>query len=147
MPVCTQPHKCFRKKTPARKRPQEREPGLTRPALNQNEAKNGLKKGNRAATIKTVLLQKESGLENLELEAQPPLDKLQGLLAFKMNDEETEAAKQLFERLKNKRIRIKESFYKLLTNVNRENLPTFCAKAAIFFGFLTASITRFYSFS
>ena len=85
-------------------------------------------------------------LENPELGAQSTpdtveeLEALQRHLAFEMNDKESEATKQLFEHVKSKNIKIKKSLYTLLAKVNRENLPTFCAKAAIFFGSLTASI-------
>ena len=85
-------------------------------------------------------------LENPELGAQSTpdtveeLEVLQRHLAFEMNDKESEATKQLFEHVKSKNIKIKKSLYTLLAKVNRENLPTFCAKAAIFFGSLTASI-------
>ena len=85
-------------------------------------------------------------MENTELGAQSTpdtiekLEALQRHLAFEMNDKESEATKQLFEHVKSKNIKIKKSLYTLLAKVNRENLPAFCAKAAIFLGSLTASI-------
>ena len=61
-------------------------------------------------------------------------------LAFRMNDQEREAAKQLFEHLQYKKLKIKASLYKLLAKVGRKELPRFCAKASVFFSSLTATI-------
>ena len=146
MPVCTQPHKHFRRKPPTRGRPQEKRarPDQTNPE--PKRSKKRARKRQQSSNRQGSPAAKRIRLESPEPEAQPPsdtvaeLEALQGLLAFEMNDEETEAAKQLFERLKSKKVRIKPSLYKLLARVNRENLPAFCAKAAIFFGSLTASI-------
>ena len=69
------------------------------------------------------------------------LDILKQHLAFEMDEEETEAAKQLFERLKNKNLKVKQSLYKLLSRVDRKDLPAFCTKASVFFSHLTTTIT------
>ena len=61
-------------------------------------------------------------------------------LAFRMNDQEREVAKQLFEHLQHKNLKIKASLYKLLAKVGRKELPTFCAKASVFFSSLTTTI-------
>ncbi len=85
-------------------------------------------------------------LENPEVEAQSTPDTVEELealrvqLTFEMNEQESEAAKQFFEHLKRRKIRIKTSLYKLLTKVNRDDFPTLCTKASVFFGSLTASI-------
>ena len=68
------------------------------------------------------------------------LEVLEQHLAFRMNDQEREAAKQLFEHLQYKKLKIKASLYKLLAKVGREELPRFCAKASVFFSSLTATI-------
>ena len=127
-----------RKATRNRTRPDQTNPEPKR-------SKKRAKKRQQSSNHQDSPAAKRVKLESPELEAQPldtiaELEALQRHLAFEMNDEETEAAKQLFERLKNKKIKIKPSLYKLLAQVNRENLPTFCAKATIFFGSLTASI-------
>ena len=69
------------------------------------------------------------------------LDILKQHLAFEMDEQETEATKQLFERLKNKKLKVKESLWKLLSNVDRKDFPAFCDKASVFFGALTSTIT------
>ena len=68
------------------------------------------------------------------------LETLERHLAFRMNDQEREAAKQLFEHLQHKNLQIKASLYKLLARVDRKELPTLCAKASVFFSFLTTTI-------
>ena len=84
--------------------------------------------------------------ENPEVEAQSTSDTVEELealreqLAFEMNDQESEAAKQLFEHLKRRKLRIKTSLYTGLSKVDRDDFPTFCTKASVFFGSLTASI-------
>ena len=69
------------------------------------------------------------------------LDILKQHLAFEMDTQETEAAKQLFECLKNKKLKIKKSLWKLLSKVDRKDFPAFCAKASVFFSYLTTTIT------
>ena len=69
------------------------------------------------------------------------LDILKQHLAFEMDKQETEAAKQLFERLKNKKLKVKKSLWKLLSKVDRKDFPAFCDKASVFFGALTSTIT------
>ena len=68
------------------------------------------------------------------------LEVLERHLAFRMNDQEREVAKQLFEHLQHKNLKIKASLYKLLARVGRKELPTFCAKASVFFSSLTTTI-------
>ena len=68
------------------------------------------------------------------------LEALERHLSFRMNDQEIEVAKQLFEHLQHKKIKIKASLYKLLAKVSREELSTFCAKASVFFNSLTTTI-------
>ena len=68
------------------------------------------------------------------------LEALERHLVFRMNDQEREAAKQLFEHLQHKKLKIKASLYKLLAKVGREELPTLCVKASVFFRSLTATI-------
>ena len=69
------------------------------------------------------------------------LDILKQHLAFEMDEQETEAAKQLFERLKNKKLKVKKSLWELLSKVDRKDFPAFCDKASVFFGALTSTIT------
>ena len=69
------------------------------------------------------------------------LDILKQHLAFEMDTQETEAAKQLFACLKNKKLKVKKSLWKLLSKVDRKDFPTFCDKASVFFGALTSTIT------
>ena len=69
------------------------------------------------------------------------LDILKQHLAFEMDEQETEAAKQLFERLKNKKLKVKKSLWKLLSKVDRKGFPAFCTKASVFFSHLTTTIT------
>ena len=68
------------------------------------------------------------------------LEILKQHLSFEMNQRENRAARQLFETLKRTNIRIKQTLYKLLARVDRKELPTFCAKASVFFDSLTATI-------
>ena len=68
------------------------------------------------------------------------LEILKQSLSFEMNEQENRAARQLFETLKRTNIRIKQTLYKLLARVDRKELPTFCAKASVFFDSLTATI-------
>ena len=68
------------------------------------------------------------------------LEILKQSLSFEMNEQENRAARQLFETLKRTNIRIKQTLYKLLVRVDRKELPTFCAKASVFFDSLTATI-------
>ena len=86
---------------------------------------------------------KEVRLENPGTGQQPTPDTVEELerhLAFRMNDQEREAAKQLFEHLQHKKLKIKASLYKLLARVGREELPTFCAKSSVFFSSLATTI-------
>ena len=69
-----------------------------------------------------------------------PLELLNQLLAFEMNEQERQAANQLFEQLNGKNLRIKPSLYKLLAKVDRNDFSTGCAKASVFFGSLTPTI-------
>ena len=69
------------------------------------------------------------------------LDILKQHLAFEIDEQETEAAKQLFECLKNKKLKVKKSLWKLLSKVDRKDFPAFCDKASVFFGALTSTIT------
>ena len=73
-------------------------------------------------------------------ESADPLEILKQSLSFEMNEQENRAARQLFETLKRTNIRIKQTLYKLLASVDRKELPTFCAKASVFFDSLTATI-------
>ena len=68
------------------------------------------------------------------------LDILKQHLAFEMDEQETEAAKQLFELLKNKKLKVKKSLWKLLSKVDRKDFPAFCDKASVFFGALTSTL-------
>ena len=68
------------------------------------------------------------------------LEILKQSLSFEMNEQENKAARQLFETLKRTNIRIKQTLYKLLVRVDRKELPTFCAKASVFFDSLTATV-------
>ena len=82
---------------------------------------------------------KKVRLENPETGPQPTPDTTEELetlkwhLSFRMNDQEIEVVKQLFEHLQHKNLKIKASFYKLLAKLSREDLPIFCAKASVFF--------------
>ena len=73
-------------------------------------------------------------------ESAEALEILKQSLSFEMNEQENRAARQLFETLKRTNIRIKQTLYKLLSRVDRKELPTFCAKASVFFDSLTATI-------
>ena len=93
--------------------------------------------------------QDEPAAKRANLETEAPsipdtveeLDKLQEALNFEMNDEESEAAKQLFEHLKRRKLKIKPSLYNLLAKkVDRKDFSTFCTKASVFFGSLIAPI-------
>ena len=65
------------------------------------------------------------------------LKALQQHLVFKMSAQEIEVTKQLFEHLKNKKIKVKATFHKLLSKVDRKKLPKFCSKVTVFFGSVT----------
>ena len=65
------------------------------------------------------------------------LEALQQHLAFEMSAQEIEVTKQLFEHLKNKKIKVKATFHKLLGKVDRKKLPKFCNKVTVFFGSVT----------
>ena len=129
----TLPQETSGKKKATRKRARS-DQAAPEPKRSRKQAKKSKQSSNRPAA-------KRVRLENPELGAQSTpdtveeLEALQRHLAFEMNDKESEATKQLFEHLKSKNIKIKKSLYTLLAKVNREDLPTFCAKAAIFFGF------------
>ena len=131
---------------PVRGRRQEREPGLARQPLNPNGAKTSPERGNRAAGPQGQPAAKKVRLENPGTGPQPTpgtveeLEVLDGILPSGLNDQESGVAKQLFEHLQHKNLKIKASLYKLLARVGRKELPTFCAKASVFFSSLTTTI-------
>ena len=86
---------------------------------------------------------KRARLDTLEsiTDTDEALDILKQHLAFEMDTQETEAAKQLFECLKNKKLKVKKTLWKLLSKVDRKDFPAFCDKASVFFGALTSTIT------
>ena len=137
----TLPQETSGKRKAARKRVRS-DQAAPEPKRSRKQAKKSKQSSNRQGRPAAQRIR----LENPELGAQSTpdtveeLEALQRHLAFEMNDKESEATKQLFEHVKSKNIKIKKSLYTLLAKVNRENLPTFCDKAAIFFGSLTTSI-------
>ena len=86
---------------------------------------------------------KRARLEPQGMEAQYTTDTVEELkalqqhLVFKMSAQEIEVTKQLFEHLKNKKIKVKATFHKLLSKVDRKKLPKFCSKVTVFFGSVT----------
>ena len=128
-----------RKATRKRTRPGEAAPEPKRGKSQPGKRKQGPGPQSRPAA-------KKVRLENPGTGPQPTpgtveeLETLERHLVFRMNGQEREAAKQLFEHLQHKKIKIKASLYKLLAKMGREELPTFCAKASVFFSSLTATI-------
>ena len=137
----TLPQETTGKKKVARKRilPDEATPEPKRGKIQPGKRKQGPVPRDRPAA-------KKVRLETPGTEAQPTPDTVEELevleqyLAFRMNDQESEVAKQFFEHLQHKNLKIKASLYKLLAKVGREKLPTFCAKASVFFSSLTTTI-------
>ena len=127
------------KATKKRTRPGEAAPEPKRGKSQPGKRKQGSAPQGRPAA-------KKVRLENPGTGPQPTpgtveeLEVLERHLAFRMNDQEREVAKQLFEHLQHKNLQIKASLYKLLAKVGREELPTFCAKASVFFSSLTTTI-------
>ena len=118
----------------------------TRPAPAAPQAKRSKSqagKRKQAGNPQSEPAAKRARLETLESTTgtAEALDILKQHLAFEMNEEETKAAKQLFERLKNKNLKVKQSLYKLLSRVDRKDFPAFCDKASVFFSHLTTTIT------
>ena len=105
----------------------------------KHRQKKGRAKESRPVILKVSLLRKGSGWKTTTDSAEA-LEILKQSLSFEMNEQENKAARQLFETLKRTNIRIKQTLYKLLVRVDRKELPTFCAKASVFFDSLTATV-------
>ena len=140
LPTLPQETSSKRKAARKRARPDFAAPEPTKRSKSQAEKRKQSSSRQRRPAAKRVRS------ENPEVEAQSTPDTVEELealreqLAFEMNDQESEAAKQLFEHVKRRKLRIITSLYKLLAKVNRDDFPTFCTKASVFFGSLTASI-------
>ena len=116
-------------------------PGEAAPEPKRGKSQSGKRKQGPSPQGQPVA--KRVRLKNPGMGAQPTpgtVEELEQHLAFRMNDQEREVAKQLFEHLQHKNLKIKASLYKLLARVGRKELPTFCAKASVFFSSLTTTI-------
>ena len=116
-------------------------PGEAAPEPKRGKSQSGKRKQGPSPQGQPVA--KRVRLKNPGMGAQPTpgtVEELEQHLAFRMNDQERGVAKQLFEHLQHKNLKIKASLYKLLARVGRKELPTFCAKASVFFSSLTTTI-------
>ena len=88
---------------------------------------------------KRVRLEALAGGEQSTTDTVEGVEALRQSLAWKMNELESEAAEQLFTCLKNKKLRVKATLYKLLLRVDQKDFSVFCAKASVFFSHLVAT--------
>ena len=125
-----------RKATRKRTRPDPAAPQAKR-------SKNQARKRKQASNPQGEPAAKRARLDTREsiIDTDEALDILKQHLAFEMDKRETEAAKQLFECLKNKKLKVKKTLWKLLSKVGRKDFPAFCTKASVFFSALTSTIT------